>query len=73
MNREGTDGAPRGRYTPEFGMKSGWWIKTVQKAGRCFRRVKEGEEAFMRIWHDAERELYVKLLQRDTRRPRPHH
>ena len=37
-----------------FGMKFEGWRKAAQKAGRWFRRVEEGAERFMRIWHDAE-------------------
>ena len=38
----------------EFGMKFEGWRKASQKAGRWFRRVEEGAEAFMRKWHNAE-------------------
>ena len=38
-----------------FGMKFEGWRKDAQKAGRWFRRVEEGAESFMRIWHDTER------------------
>ena len=38
-----------------FGMKLEGWRKAAQKAGRCFRRVEEGAELFMRIWHETER------------------
>ena len=31
------------------------WPKAAQNACRWFRRVEEGEESFMRKWHDAER------------------
>ena len=38
-----------------FGMKFEGWCKAAQKAGRWFRRVKEGAELFMRNWHETER------------------
>ena len=38
-----------------FGMKFEGWRKAAQKAGRCFRRVEEGAELFMRNWHQTER------------------
>ena len=38
-----------------FGMKFEGWRKAVQKAGRWFRRVEEGDEFFMRNWHETKR------------------
>ena len=38
-----------------FGMKFEGWQHDARKAGRCFRRVEEGAESFMRKWHDTEK------------------
>ena len=40
----------------EFGIKLEGWREAAQKAGRWFRRVEEGAEAFMRKWHTDEKE-----------------
>ena len=37
-----------------FSMKFEGWRKAAQKAGRCFRRVEVGAEAFVRKWRDVE-------------------
>ena len=38
-----------------FGMKFERWRKAEEEGGRWFRRVVDGPESFMRIWHHAER------------------
>ena len=39
----------------EFGVKSEGWHEAAQKAGRWFRRIEDGAEAYTRRWHDAEK------------------